>query len=150
MACSLTLSSKSVSLLYWRAWNWTQRSECGPTSAEERGKIISIDLLATLLLMQPRIPLSFLVARLFCWLTFKLVSTKPPGAFWSTYFPASLLPASLYWQLGLFLTTCRTLHFSFLYFRRFLLSYFSAVHDPLNVSTDIWSISRSSKLCITC
>ena len=33
-ALHCTLSSMSMSLLYWGAWNWTQHSRCGLTSAE--------------------------------------------------------------------------------------------------------------------
>jgi len=49
----------SMSLWYWEAQNVTQHSSCGLTSAERRGRITLLDLMATLLLMQPRIPLAF-------------------------------------------------------------------------------------------
>ena len=42
-----------MSPLYWKAQNWTQYSRCGLIGAEERGRITSLDLLATVLPMQP-------------------------------------------------------------------------------------------------
>jgi len=47
--------NRSVSLLYWGLHIGTQYSRCILTSAEEKGRITSRDLLTTLLLMQPRI-----------------------------------------------------------------------------------------------
>ena len=41
-------------------------------SAEQRGRIPSLTLLAMLLWMQPRIQLGFWAARAHCWLTFRL------------------------------------------------------------------------------
>ncbi|GAB0193852.1 mitochondrial enolase superfamily member 1 [Grus japonensis] len=49
--------SISMSLLYWGAQNWTQLSRCGLTSAEQMERITSLNLLAMLCLIQPRIPL---------------------------------------------------------------------------------------------
>ena len=40
--------------------------------------ITSLDLLATLLLMHPRIPLAFLATRAHCWLMANLLSTRTP------------------------------------------------------------------------
>jgi len=53
MALSWPCPNMSMSLLYWGAQSWTQYSRC-LTSAEWRGRITSLDLLAALLLMQPR------------------------------------------------------------------------------------------------
>jgi len=85
-----TLSSMPVSLLYWGAQNWTQCSRCGPTSAEQRRRITSLNPLAMFCLMQSRIPFAFFVARARCWLMFILVSTRIPRSF-----SVKLLPRSL-------------------------------------------------------
>ena len=66
------------SLLYWGAQNWPQNSRCSLTSPEQCRKITSLDLLVIFCLMQPRIPLDFLVARAHCWLRFNLVSGGTP------------------------------------------------------------------------
>lgn len=39
-------------LWYWRARNWTHYSRCGLPSTEQRGRIISFDLLAMLCLIK--------------------------------------------------------------------------------------------------
>jgi len=43
--------------LNWGAQNWTRYSRWGLTRVEQKGRRTSLDLLATLLLMHPRIPL---------------------------------------------------------------------------------------------
>uniref|UniRef100_A0A8C3JB82 Symplekin n=1 Tax=Calidris pygmaea TaxID=425635 RepID=A0A8C3JB82_9CHAR len=53
-----TLSSSSLSLLNWGAQNWSQCSNGGLPSAEQRGRMTSLHLLATLCPTQPRIPLA--------------------------------------------------------------------------------------------
>ena len=50
----------------------------GPHQVRVGGRRNSLDLLATLLLMHPRIPLAFLAARAHCWLMVKLLSTSTP------------------------------------------------------------------------
>lgn len=55
-----TLSSMSTSFLYLRVQKWPQYRRCGLTSAEWRGRITSCHLLAAILLMHSRIPLTFL------------------------------------------------------------------------------------------
>ena len=70
-----------MSLLYWEVQNWTQYSSCGLTSAEQRGKISSIDLLPVLCLMQLRIPFAAFAARSYSWLMFNLVSTRTSRPF---------------------------------------------------------------------
>jgi len=106
----------SFSLLYRRAQTWPRDSRGDVTSAEWRGRITSLDLLATLDLMQPRIPLPFFAPRPCCWLMVKLVSTRTPK-----FFPAKLLSSwaslSIYWCMdpstqgsflgaGLFISHC--------------------------------------------
>ncbi|CAM9638949.1 unnamed protein product, partial [Bubo scandiacus] len=46
-------------------------SRCGLTSAEYRGKITSLSLLATLFLIQARMSLAFLATWAHCWLMFR-------------------------------------------------------------------------------
>ena len=63
-----TCSKSSSSFLHWGPQAWTQYSRCGPTRAEQRGTITSLTLLATPLLMQPRIKLAFWARSALCWL----------------------------------------------------------------------------------
>ena len=49
-----TLSSMSMSLLCWGAQNRTQHSRCNLTSAEQKGRLTSLLLLAIFPLVQPR------------------------------------------------------------------------------------------------
>lgn len=53
-----TYSCKSTFFLYW-SQNWTQYSKRSFTSTEQRKRIISLDLLAKVLLMQPKISQGF-------------------------------------------------------------------------------------------
>jgi len=57
------LSSKSISVLYWGAQRWTQHSRCGLSHAGQSRRITSLDLLATLLVLQPWMPLTAIGAR---------------------------------------------------------------------------------------
>ena len=68
-------------LSYWGLHIWTQYSRWGLTSAEQKGRITSLHLLATLLLMQPRIQLAFWTARAHRWLMSNLPSTSTPMFF---------------------------------------------------------------------
>jgi len=70
----------SMSLLYWGAQNWTQCSRSGLTSAEQRGRIPCLALLAALLLVQPRMAAVVCAARARCWLKFSLGSTSILGS----------------------------------------------------------------------
>lgn len=98
------------SLLYWGVQDWTQHSRSGLTSAEQIGRIISFNLLATPLLMQPRIPFTFLVLSVLCWLMIHLVSSRTLRCFSAKLFPR-WKALSTDWCLRLFFTKCRTLHF---------------------------------------
>ena len=84
---------------------------------EERGRTGSLDLLTTLLL-HPRKPWAFSATR---------HVTGSQRTFMS--FSAKLLYSqeapSMYWCLGLFRPCCRTLHFPFLNFMKFLSAHFS-------------------------
>jgi len=59
MALLWTLSKSSTFFLCWGPQTWMQYSSWGLTRAEERGTITFLALLATPLLMEPRIPLAF-------------------------------------------------------------------------------------------
>ncbi|KAK4827750.1 hypothetical protein QYF61_021221 [Mycteria americana] len=98
VALCRTLSSMSMSPLYWGAQNRTQCSRCGLTSAEQRGRITSLDLLAILLLMQPRIPSAFFKGRVHCLLIFNLVSTRTLRSFSAKLF-SSWAVLSTYWWM---------------------------------------------------
>lgn len=74
--------------------NWTQDWRCGLTSAENRGTITALVLLAALLLILARMPLAFLA-------TWACTGSLQPGAdqhlkilfLWAFYFAATLPPA---------------------------------------------------------
>lgn len=88
ISVDLILSNGSTPLFYWGAQNWTQHSRCGLPSSEQRGRIPSLDLLVTLLLMQPRISVAFFTARPCCWHMLNSMPNRIPGAFLSCYFLA--------------------------------------------------------------
>lgn len=81
MAPHWTLSRMCRSLLYWALQNWTQYCSYGFSSAEERGRITSFNLLATCLLVQPRIPPNFIRARSHCWIMYNFLSSRIPASF---------------------------------------------------------------------
>lgn len=59
---------KPISVFRWGAEAWTQHSRYGLSSAEQRGRILSLDLLATSFLIQPELLLAFFASRAHCWL----------------------------------------------------------------------------------
>lgn len=73
-------------ILYWEAQHWTQMHL---TSAELNKKLTSLDLPATIFLMQSKTPLAFFVFYFYfyllpqkhCWLMFHLVFTSIPRSF---------------------------------------------------------------------
>lgn len=69
--------SSLLKVLYWQAQNWTQCSGCGLMSAEWRGIIFSLNLLAVLLLMKLRIYLVIFADRAHCCLMSHLLPTGP-------------------------------------------------------------------------
>ncbi|XP_068782109.1 uncharacterized protein [Struthio camelus] len=129
VALRWTLSSRAMSLLHWGAQHWTQDSRCGLIRAEERGRITSLDLLATLCLMHPRRPLAFLAARAHCCLMLNL-STRTPRSFSAELLSSRSAP-SLDWCLGFFLPTCRTLPLPWWNFMRFLSAQLSSLSRSL-------------------
>lgn len=92
--------------------------------AEQRGRIISHDVLATFLIMQPKMLLAFLAARACYSLTVCLESTRAPRCF-SADLPFKWSSPILYWCLGIFVPRCRTSYFLLLNFMRFLLASYS-------------------------
>lgn len=94
MALHWTPSSNSIPLLYWGPQNWTHLSKCGLTSAEQRRRMASLDLLAILCLMHPRIPLACLASSAHCWLTFNLASTGTLRAFSAKLLPSWVAPST--------------------------------------------------------
>ena len=89
--------------------SWTQDSRLGLTRAEQRGRITSPDLLAILLLMQPRIWLAFWAVSTHCWVMMSFSSTSTPKSF-SSRLLSIHSPLSLHLCLGLPWPMCRTLH----------------------------------------
>lgn len=70
-------SSTSVSSLHWTAQKGTQHSRCvSAHSGEWRGTTTSLDLLASLCLIQPRTLLAVFALRLHCWLMVGSFSAK--------------------------------------------------------------------------
>jgi len=57
-----------------------------PTRAEQGGRIISLDLLVTLFLIEPRVLLTSLAARAHCWLMVSLLSTRTSKSLCKTAF----------------------------------------------------------------
>lgn len=88
------LSVISVALSYWGAQNWTQHSRCGITSAGQRGRISTLDLLAAVHLARSRMPFASVVARAHCWLRFHLLSVHQ-GLFLQSCFPTAFLQPSV-------------------------------------------------------
>ena len=62
---------------------------CSLTSAEYRGMITFLLMLATLFLIQARMPLAFLSTWARCWLMFSWLSTSTPKSFSAGNFPAT-------------------------------------------------------------
>lgn len=64
-------------VLYWKAQHWIQMHL---TSAKLNKKLTFLDLLATIFLMQSKIPLAFFFfPQKHCWLMFHLVFTSIPS-----------------------------------------------------------------------
>ena len=64
------------------------------------GRRTSLDLLATLLLMHPRMPLAFLAARAHCWLMVNLSSTRTPRSLSAQLLSQNGLRAALQKRFG--------------------------------------------------
>jgi len=105
-------SNRSISFVCWGLQSWTQGSWWALTRAEQRGRVPSLDLLATMLLMQPRVWLAFWAASAHCRVMLSFSSTSTPKSFSSGLLSVHPAP-SLYLCLGLPWPVCRTLHLVF-------------------------------------
>lgn len=117
----------SMSLLVLGVQNWTKYFKCGLSSAEQRDRITSFDLLVAVL-EQPRKP-AFFVTRAPL-LAHVLLGV---GNHLSIFCKAAFhLARSLYCSLELYLTQWRIRHFSLLNFMKFLPAHFSSLPRSLN------------------
>ena len=96
-----------MSFLCWGILSWMQDSRWGLTRAEQRARITSLNLLATLLLMQPRIQLAFWAMGTHCSLRSSFSSTSTPKSFSAGLLSSPSCP-SLYWYWRLPRPRCRT------------------------------------------
>lgn len=100
--------------------------QCVLTSAEKR----DLDLLATFLLMQPRMSLIFFPARAHCWFMLTLVSTSTSRSI-SAKLTCRWVTTSIYWCMVLFLPRSSTFHFLLLNLMGFLLRSIWVAAQPL-------------------
>lgn len=137
MALYWIISSLFISLLYWQAQNWTQRSRGSLSCAERSEGVTTLHLLPILCLMQPRMLLAFFAARAHYSLMFHLMSSSTPRSS-STRLLSSWVEPSTCCCLGLFLSTCRTQHLLSLDILKFLSARFSSL------SRSPWTAARLS------
>jgi len=104
----LDLLQQLLVLFVLGAQNWTQYCRWGPTRAEQRGRITSLNLLVVILLMQPRVQLAFWAASTHCQLTLSLSSTGTPKSFFSEMLSSHYL-SNTYLCLELPQLRCKTL-----------------------------------------
>jgi len=103
-------------------------------SPEQRGRIPSLHVQATLLGMQPRIWLAFWSASTCCWVMLSFSSTSTLKSFSSELLSINSLP-SLYLCLGLPWPMCRTLHVAQLNFLMFAWAHVSGLSRSLWMPT---------------
>ena len=77
------LQQVQVSFLCCGLQSWMQDSRWGLTRADQRGRIPSLDLLATLLLMQLRMRLACWAVSTHCWAVLSFSSASTPKSFYS-------------------------------------------------------------------
>ncbi|KAK4832076.1 hypothetical protein QYF61_020632 [Mycteria americana] len=123
-----TCSNRSMSFLCRGLQSWTQYWRWGLTRVGCRDRITSLDLLATLLLMQPRIWLAFWAASTHCQLMSSFSSTSTPK---SSSAGLLSIPSSP--------SLCRTLHLALLNLMRFTRARFSSL------SRSLWMASHPSR-----
>ena len=126
-----------MSVLYWGAQNKDQVLQMGLVSAEQRGRTTSFDMLAILLLMQPKMALPFFCCKgtyqvLLCQAAFQPSSLQP------------VLVCGFFPPQGQDFACCFELH----EVPVGLLP--QPVEVPLNSSTPVWSVSHSSRFRIIC
>lgn len=104
MALLWSLFNKSMFFLYWWLQCWTQHPKCGLTRAEQRCRIPSLTLLATLLPKQPRTGLAF-------WAAGRLLCRFHPPVLQILFIRAALnlFPPYLCWYRGMPWPICRAL-----------------------------------------
>ena len=111
----------------------------GLSRGEQRGRIPSLDLLVTLLVMQPRTQLAFWAASAHCHLMLSFLSTNTPKSFFSGLLSIRSLP-SLSLCSGLPRPMGRTLHLALLNFTRFTRAHL------LRLSRSLWMASLPSSV----
>lgn len=79
-------------LWYWRARNWTHYSRCGLLSTEQRGRIISFDLLAMLCLIKHLLQQWHTAGSCSVW-----CPLRPPGPFLQAAFQLGAPSKSCCW-----------------------------------------------------
>ena len=110
-----------MSLSPWGSQYWTQYLY--NLTSVDPGRILHLNLLAMLGLMQPRIPLAFFPRNAHYSLTFRLVSNRTSTSF-SAKLIFSWVASSQFWYLGLLLPRCRTWQFPLLNYLRIFISSF--------------------------
>ena len=119
-----------------------QDSRWALTRAEQRGRIPSLDLLATVLWMQPRIQLAFWAVSTHCRVMLSFLSSRIPKSF-SSGLLSMHSPPTLYLCLALPPPMCRTLHLALLNFLRFTQAH------PSSLSRSLWMASLPSSMSTT-
>lgn len=111
-----------------------QESRWSLMGVEQRGRVTSLDLLATLLLMQLKIWLAFWSASAHWWLMLSFLSTNTPKCFSTGLLsiPSSPIP---YLCLGLPWPMCRTLHLALMIVMRFAQAHFSSLSRSLRMTS---------------
>ena len=116
--------------------------QVGSHKAEQMGRIPSLDLLALLLLMQPRIRLAVWAVNAQCQVMLNLLSTSTPKSSFSGLLSIHS-PPSLYLCLGLPQPMCRTLHLTLLNLVRFAQAHFLILSRSLWVTSFFSSVSTA-------
>jgi len=96
VALQWTCSGMLMSVLCRGAQNWTLQDvqmQCYMCWGEGKDQLTSLDLLVMLFLIQPRMPFTFFAMKARCWLMANLLSTRTPGSFLQSCFPAGHSPA---------------------------------------------------------
>lgn len=94
-------------------------------------------------LTQPSLPLVCVASRSHCWLMFSLMFIKTPRAFPTKQLSGWAADSSLHLCVGLFLLTCRSLHFLLLNLTRILSTHYSSA------LRSVWMAVRPSGVSAT-
>jgi len=120
------------------------------TTAEQRQRITSPDLLTMIPLMQHKSLFVFLAIRAHCCLMFKMLSTRTPRSFSPKLLSSQLAPCT-YLCMGLFVTKGRIFYIPSLKFMRFLFcQVLQPVQVSLNSSIPLWCINNFSQFHTIC